>query len=74
MSRSQLTMHHSRIPFYHAEEATWAIEPVLGERYIQQRSNFFVDLWTAFTTCKYVEEGTGAMKGGLVWGKSAKAQ
>ncbi|KAF1843217.1 uncharacterized protein K460DRAFT_396578 [Cucurbitaria berberidis CBS 394.84] len=65
-------VHHifPRIPFYHAEEATWAIEPLLGEKYIQQRSNFFVDLWTAFTTCKYVEEGTGAMKGGLVWGKN----
>ncbi|CAO2653054.1 Nn.00g024650.m01.CDS01 [Neocucurbitaria sp. VM-36] len=69
-------VHHifPRIPFYHAEEATWAIEPLLGEKYIQQRSNFFVDLWTAFTTCKYVEEGTGAMKGGLVWGKKTKAQ
>ncbi|CAG5156639.1 uncharacterized protein ALTATR162_LOCUS4436 [Alternaria atra] len=65
-------VHHMfpRIPFYHAEEATWAIAPLLGERYIQQKSNFFVDLWQSFTTCRYVEEGTGAHAGGLVWAKN----
>jgi|TARA_R110002003_G_scaffold325_5_gene18794 omega-6 fatty acid desaturase (delta-12 desaturase) len=47
---------------------------MLGDKYIEQRTNFFADLWTAFTECKYVEEGAGAMKGGLVWGKSKKAQ
>ena len=65
-----LTFIHSRIPFYHAEEATWAIAPLLGERYIQQKTNFFGDLWTAFTNCKYVEPGTGAQAGGLVWSKN----
>jgi hypothetical protein len=30
---------------------------MLGERYIEQRTNFFADLWTAFTTCKFVEKG-----------------
>ncbi|KAJ4340242.1 hypothetical protein N0V95_007536 [Ascochyta clinopodiicola] len=65
-------VHHMfpRIPFYHAEEATWAIAPLLGERYIQTKSNFFADLWESFTTCKYVEEGTGAQAGGLVWSKN----
>lgn len=59
-----------RIPFYHAEEATWAIAPLLGERYIQQKTNFFGDLWESFTNCKYVEQGTGAHAGGLVWSKT----
>ncbi|CAI6237923.1 unnamed protein product [Periconia digitata] len=65
-------VHHMfpRIPFYHAEEATWAIAPVLGERYIQQKTNFFGDLWQSFTNCKYVEPGTGAQAGGLVWSKN----
>ncbi|KAJ8115994.1 hypothetical protein OPT61_g2481 [Boeremia exigua] len=65
-------VHHMfpRIPFYHAEEATWAIAPLLGERYIQQKTNFFGDLWEAFTTCRYVEPGTGAQAGGLVWAKN----
>ncbi|KAF1934422.1 uncharacterized protein M421DRAFT_415455 [Didymella exigua CBS 183.55] len=65
-------VHHMfpRIPFYHAEEATWAIAPLLGERYIQQKSNFFGDLWQSFTSCKYVEPGTGAHAGGLVWAKT----
>lgn len=59
-----------RIPFYHAEEATWAIAPLLGKRYIQQKTNFFADLWESFTSCKFVEEGTGAQAGGLVWAKT----
>jgi omega-6 fatty acid desaturase (delta-12 desaturase) len=65
-------VHHMfpRIPFYHAEEATWAIAPLLGKRYIQQKSNFFGDLWESFTTCKTVEAGTGAQAGGLVWSKA----
>jgi hypothetical protein len=66
---TQLTCN-SRIPFYHAEEATWAIAPLLGERYIQQKTNFFGDLWQSFTTCKTVEPGTGVHAGGLVWSKA----
>ncbi|KAH8711808.1 fatty acid desaturase-domain-containing protein [Phaeosphaeriaceae sp. PMI808] len=62
-------VHHifPRIPFYHCEEATWAVAPLLGDRYIQQKTSFFGDLWTAFTNCKFVEEG---QDGGLVWAKS----
>jgi hypothetical protein len=65
-----IDFYDRRIPFYHAEEATWAIAPLLGEKYIQQKSNFFGDLWEAFTQCKYVVEGEGDKKGGLVWAKS----
>jgi hypothetical protein len=40
---------------------------MLGNKYIEQRTNFFVDLWQAFTTCKSVVQGKN---GGLVWAKS----
>ncbi|PVI04211.1 Delta(12) fatty acid desaturase [Periconia macrospinosa] len=63
-------VHHMfpRIPFYHAEEATGAIAPLLGERYIEQKSTSFLnDLWQSFTNLKYVEPGKGAHAGGLVW-------
>ncbi|KAJ4360484.1 uncharacterized protein N0V89_001049 [Didymosphaeria variabile] len=67
-------VHHlfPRIPFYHAEEATEAIRSLLGDKYIEQRTNFMADLWTAFTTCKYVEQGT--KKGQLVWAAPAKTK
>lgn len=60
-----------RIPFYHAEEATEAVRGLLGERYIEQRTNFMADLWTAFKTCKYVEQGP--KKGQYMWAAPAKA-
>ncbi|KAF2832708.1 fatty acid desaturase, type 1 [Ophiobolus disseminans] len=62
-------VHHMfpRIPFYHCEEATWAVAPMLGDKYIEQRTNFFIDLWEAFTQCKYVESDK---KGSLMWAKS----
>ncbi|KAF1980048.1 hypothetical protein BU23DRAFT_445225 [Bimuria novae-zelandiae CBS 107.79] len=66
-------VHHlfPRIPFYHAEEATAAIRELLGKRYIEQRTNFLQDLWTAFKSYKYVEQGEGR-KGELVWGGAPK--
>lgn len=45
---------------------------LLGDKYIEQRTNFMADLWTAFTTCKYVEQG--AKKGVLFWAAPAKAK
>ncbi|KAF9734722.1 hypothetical protein PMIN03_009606 [Paraphaeosphaeria minitans] len=67
-------VHHlfPRIPFYHAEEATEAVRGLLGDKYIEQRTNFMADLWTAFMTCKYVEQG--AKKGQLMWAAPAKAK
>jgi hypothetical protein len=47
------------------------VRHLLGDRYIEQRTNFMADLWTAFTTCKYVEQGT--KKGQLMWAAPAKA-
>ncbi|KZZ89198.1 Fatty acid desaturase, type 1 [Moelleriella libera RCEF 2490] len=51
-------VHHlfSRIPFYHAEEATEAIKPLLGDAYRRQTSSFLGDLWHTFNKCRYVEE------------------
>ena len=40
---------------------------MLGDKYIEQRTNFFFDLWEAFTKCKYVEDDK---KGGLIWATS----
>ncbi|KAK7184481.1 fatty acid desaturase [Paraphaeosphaeria sporulosa] len=51
-------IHHlfSRIPFYHAEEATKAIVPLLGSHYhCDRNSSFLAGIWTAFTKCQWVE-------------------
>ncbi|KAH7090191.1 fatty acid desaturase [Paraphoma chrysanthemicola] len=59
-------VHHifPRIPFYHAEEATHAIAPLLGRNYIEQRTNFLADLWLTFSKLNYVEDDKN---GRLVW-------
>ncbi|KAF2793394.1 delta-12 fatty acid desaturas-like protein [Melanomma pulvis-pyrius CBS 109.77] len=51
-------IHHlfPRIPFYHAEEATEAIIPLLGKYYHCDRSSSFLfGIWIAFTKCQWVE-------------------
>ncbi|KAI1881384.1 hypothetical protein JX265_000210 [Neoarthrinium moseri] len=50
-------IHHlfPRIPHYHAQEATDAIKPLLGDYYHVDRSSYFGALWTAFTECQWVE-------------------
>lgn len=51
---------YRQIPFYHAEEATRAIIPLLGSRYYQDKASSFVGgLWQAFTECQWVEPGQG---------------
>ncbi|KAK7749082.1 hypothetical protein SLS62_008477 [Diatrype stigma] len=60
-------VHHlfSRIPFYHAEEATKAIRPLLGDLYHSDDRSFMGQLWTTYNTCKYVEKdpsNPGAMR------------
>lgn len=59
-------LHHyiSTIPFYHADEATEAIKPVMGQHY---RSNteggsigFIKSLWTSARWCQWVEPNEGA--------------
>ncbi|EKG16606.1 Fatty acid desaturase type 1 [Macrophomina phaseolina MS6] len=51
-------VHHlfSRIPQYHAEEATKAIMPLLGEAYHQDKQRYFIPaLWESFTNCQWIE-------------------
>ncbi|KAK5118561.1 Oleate hydroxylase fah12 [Meristemomyces frigidus] len=59
-------LHHyiSTIPFYHADEATEAIKPVMGQHY---RSNteggsigFIKSLWSSARWCQWVEPNEGA--------------
>jgi len=50
-------IHHlfSRIPQYHAEEATKAIMPLLGSAYhADKERNFWTGMWESFTRCQYV--------------------
>ncbi|KAL4863578.1 hypothetical protein BDV12DRAFT_206381 [Aspergillus spectabilis] len=52
-------VHHlfSRIPFYHAEEATNAIIPVLGEKYHREEAGFMRSLVETYAACQFVGEG-----------------
>ncbi|SLM38213.1 delta-12 fatty acid desaturase [Lasallia pustulata] len=50
-------IHHlfSRIPQYHAEEATKAIIPLMGKSYHSDKNRYFIPaIWEAFTKCQYV--------------------
>ncbi|CAG8953095.1 hypothetical protein HYFRA_00003290 [Hymenoscyphus fraxineus] len=50
-------IHHlfSRIPQYHAEEATRAIQPLLGEAYHEDKNRVIWScLWESFTKCQYI--------------------
>jgi len=60
-------LHHyvSTIPFYHADEATEAIKPVMGRHY---RANveggsigFLKSMWTSARWCQWVEPSEGAI-------------
>ncbi|KAI0853033.1 fatty acid desaturase-domain-containing protein [Daldinia vernicosa] len=60
-------VHHlfSKIPFYHAEEATRAIKPLLGDLYHSDEHSFMGSLWETSRTCQYVESdptNPGVMK------------
>jgi len=50
-------LHHlfSYLPHYHAEEATEAIKPLLGEYYRMDRTPWYKALWSRFGTCKAVK-------------------
>ncbi|PWY67152.1 fatty acid desaturase [Aspergillus heteromorphus CBS 117.55] len=52
-------VHHlfSRIPFYKAEEATRAIQPLLGENYHEEKEvSFLYSLMVTFRRCIYVSD------------------
>lgn len=44
------------MPFYHGEEATKAIIPLLGKAYHEDKQrSFFEGIWESFTKCQWVE-------------------
>jgi omega-6 fatty acid desaturase (delta-12 desaturase) len=59
----------SRVPFYHAEEATDAIKPLLGDLYHRDDRSFMGQLWSSFTKCKFVEVDE-SNPGVLKWAKN----
>jgi len=48
--------HSSRIPFYHAAEATAAIRKVMGVHYQKDKTPYVWAFWKNFRQCRYVEE------------------
>lgn len=68
---SILTIKYSRIPFYKAKEATEAIRPKLGKLYHRDDRSFLGQLWSVFTTCKYVEKDPN-VPGAMRWASNEK--
>lgn len=65
-------IHHlfPKIPFYHAEEATRAIQPLLGHKYVQAKDeNFWGSLWNTYRTCQFLteEDHDGGERSMFVW-------
>lgn len=61
--------HHlcSKIPHYHAWDATKAIKEKLGEYYCQSDENCWKSLYKSYTQCRFVED-----EGDVVFYKNAK--
>ncbi|CAH7684807.1 fatty acid desaturase-domain-containing protein [Phakopsora pachyrhizi] len=63
--------HHlcSKIPHYHAWDATEALKAKLGDHYCSTDENFWYSLWKNFRQCRFVED-----EGDVVFYKNAKGQ
>ncbi|TMW67106.1 hypothetical protein Poli38472_012222 [Pythium oligandrum] len=50
--------HHifSKMPFYHAQEATEALKPVLGRFYLKDDTSIPRALWRSYNLCKFIED------------------
>ncbi|CAG8953926.1 hypothetical protein HYFRA_00010887 [Hymenoscyphus fraxineus] len=48
--------HASRIPFYHAFEASEAIKKIMGSHYKADDTNYMGAFWKNYNGCRYVEE------------------
>jgi omega-6 fatty acid desaturase (delta-12 desaturase) len=61
--------HHlfSKMPFYHAQEATEKIREVLGPYYLKDETPIARALWRSFTNCQFIED-----EGDVVFYKSEK--
>lgn len=59
-------LHHyvSTIPFYHADEASEAIKPIMGRHYRSDTEGgalgFLKSMWTSARWCQWVEPSEGA--------------
>lgn len=64
--------HHlfSSIPFYHAEEATEAIKPILGDYYLRDDRSVHAALWNDYGDCSYVAPDNQGE--GTLWYRSGK--
>lgn len=53
--------HHifSKMPFYHHEEATRAMRPILGQYYLRDDTPIVMALWRSWSHCKFVEDEGG---------------
>eukprot|EP00210_Caulerpa_lentillifera_P000723 g700.t1 len=60
-------VHHlfSKIPHYHAKEATEAVKLVLGDYYQQDSRNVFKALWHDWTNCRFVAPDSPGQK--VLW-------
>ncbi|KAL4894809.1 fatty acid desaturase-domain-containing protein [Aspergillus ambiguus] len=70
-------VHHlfSRIPFYKAERATKAIQPLLGENYHEQKDeSFLYSLMMTFRKCIYVSDKGRATPGVLHFVRADESQ
>ncbi|KAK5070297.1 hypothetical protein LTR64_002137 [Lithohypha guttulata] len=72
-------IHHlfPKIPFYHAEEATKAVMPLLGSTYVDAKQDSFLwSLYTTFRSCRFVtaepQSKDSAASGKLVWATLVK--
>ena len=56
--------HHvfSKMPFYHATEATNAMKKVLGKYYLRDETPIWLATWNSASRCKFVED-----EGDVVW-------
>ncbi|KAK8119054.1 uncharacterized protein PG998_003680 [Apiospora kogelbergensis] len=68
-------VHHlfPRIPHYHAQEATNAIRPLLGDYYHVDKGSWWGALYVAFTQCQWVEADVGKTAQAKLYGKSGDA-
>eukprot|EP01094_Clydonella_sp_ATCC50884_P020920 TRINITY_DN4467_c0_g1_i2.p1 TRINITY_DN4467_c0_g1~~TRINITY_DN4467_c0_g1_i2.p1 ORF type:complete len:393 (-),score=101.86 TRINITY_DN4467_c0_g1_i2:149-1258(-) len=61
--------HHlfSRMPFYHAQEATEALKPVLGKYYRKSDAPISQALWSCMNDCRYVVPEKPGEKDNIWW-------